>query len=363
MAIYLDHNATTPLRPCAKAALEAAYAAGGNASSVHSFGRAARALVEQARAQVAAACPGFAPADVIFTSGGTESNNLALRGVTVGARLVSAIEHESVLKTVPEATRLPVTPTGVVDLAAAELTLAQAARPALVSVMWVNNETGVIQPIAQIAEICRKYGHYLHVDAVQALGRIALEVPVDLLTLSAHKIGGPLGVGALLVRDHVPLRAQITGGGQERGQRSGTLNAPGIAGFGAAVGEALAQLPAFAARAAWRDRFEQAIKQAGAIILGETASRVANTSCFALPGWRSEMQLMQLDLQGVCVSSGSACSSGKVAHSHVLAAMGLPNDVQDSALRVSLGWNSLESELNSCAEIWTQLAQSAIRKG
>jgi cysteine desulfurase len=362
MVCYLDYNATAPLRPVAQAALLAAYGAGGNASSVHSAGRAARALLEDARVTLAQAAVGFSAGDVVFTSGGSESNLLALNGVGAASILVGATEHDSVLKTVPHAVRLAVDGQGLLNLAQLEAALSIAPAPPLVSVMWVNNETGVIQPIRQIADLCKQYKAFLHVDAVQALGRIALDAPVDLLTLSAHKVGGPLGVGALLVRDHVPLTAQQRGGGQERGRRAGTENVPGIAGFAAAVREALAQLPELQAKAVWRDSFEDKIKAAGGIIIGAQAPRVANTSCIALPGWPSHMQLMQLDLRGICVSSGSACSSGKVARSHVLAAMGLPLSCQDSALRVSFGWNSSDSELNFCAENWTQLANSAIKK-
>lgn len=361
MSCYLDYNATAPLRPVAKAALEAAYARGGNASSVHGAGRAARGLLEDARAVIASCATGFAPGDVVFNSGGTESNTLALRGVTASALLVGATEHDSVLKANPQALRLPVDTHGILKLAELEAALVRVGAGALVSAQWVNNETGVIQSVAQIADLCRKYKAYLHVDAVQALGRVPLDVPVDLLTLSAHKVGGPLGVGALLVRDYIPLTAQQLGGGQERGRRAGTENVPGICGFAAAAKEALAQLPDFTARVAWRAAFEQKIEQAGGVVIGKGAPRVANTSCIALPGFKSELQLMQLDLRGICVSSGSACSSGKVGRSHVLAAMSLSPEITDSALRVSFGWNSRESELNFCAEIWTSLAQSVIK--
>jgi len=362
MSLYLDYNATAPLRPVALAAFEQAYAHTGNASSVHAAGRQARALVEDARQRIARAA-GFSPAELIFTSGGTESNHLALTGLKVAARLTSSIEHESVLKNSAHAQRLPVTADGLVDLTAARALIAAAKRPALVSVMWVNNETGVIQPIAQLLGICREYGAYLHVDAVQALGRVALDVPVDLLTLSAHKVGGPLGVGALLVRAPLDVEPLLCGGGQERGRRAGTENVPAIHAFAAAVEAALADLPELQRRAAWRDAFEQRLLQVpGTVIIGQAAPRVANTSCFALPGFKSELQLMQLDLKGVAVSSGSACSSGKVTRSHVLTAMGLPAEVCNSVLRVSFGWKTAESELISCAEIWTELANSVIRK-
>jgi cysteine desulfurase len=251
----------------------------------------------------------------------------------------------------------------VIDLVTAEKRIAAAPAPALVSVMWVNNETGVIQPIAALLEICRKHAALLHVDAVQALGRLSLDVPVDALTLSAHKVGGPLGVGALLLREGIELTPLLTGGGQERGRRAGTENVPAISGFAAAVQAAIAELPEFAQRARWRDAFEEKLLAVpGVEIIGRTAARVANTSCLVCPGFKSDLQLMQLDLKGIAASSGSACSSGKVARSHVLTAMGVSEAGMDSALRVSFGWNSKESELNFCAEIWTQLALSAIGK-
>lgn len=359
MPIYLDYNATALLRPQAQAALMAAYAEGGNASSVHAVGRAARARLENAR-RVLAGATGFKPEEVIFTSGGTESNQLALRGIKSASVLVSAIEHASVLAAT-QALHLPVTADGVLDLLAAEEMIAVAPAPALVSVMWVNNETGVIQPIAELFEICRKNGALLHVDAVQALGRISLDVKVDALTLSAHKVGGPLGVGALLVRDGIELTPLLTGGGQEKGRRAGTENAPGISAFAVAVQQAISEMPELQRRAAWRDAFEAKLQQVpGVQIVGGAVPRVANTTCLVCPGFKSDLQLMQLDLKGIAVSSGSACSSGKVARSHVLAAMGMSAAQLDSALRVSFGWNSKESELNFCAEIWTQLALSAI---
>jgi len=361
VAHYLDCNATSPLRPVAREALFAAYDEVGNASSVHGAGRAARYRVEQARELIAGAC-GFAREDVVFTSGGSEANHLALKGVQAGSILASAIEHDSVLKNAPDAVRLPVLPSGVVDLERAAVLIAAAAKPALVSVMWVNNETGVIQPIAALLELCRAHGAFLHVDGVQALGRIPLAVQPDLLTLSAHKVGGPQGVGALLVREGVPVAAQIKGGGQERGRRAGTENVAGIAGFGAAVQAALDELPEYQQRSAWRDEFEALLlKIPGTRIIGAEAPRVANTTLAVRAGMKAETTLIKLDLMGIAASSGSACSSGKVARSHVLKAMAVSDAEADSAIRFSFAFNTQLNVLKKAAECWTNIATSDIR--
>lgn len=359
--IYLDYNATAPLRPEAKAAMDEAFAETGNASSIHAAGRAARLRVETARDIIARAC-GAARGDVVFTSGGTEANHLALKGMSAASMLVSAIEHDSVLRNAEGAVQLPVTPEGVIDLEQAGKLIAAAPKPALVSVMWVNNETGVIQPVKDLLEICLKNNAYLHVDAVQALGKVPLDVRPHLLTLSAHKLGGPQGVGALIIREDVPLTAQLQGGGQERGRRSGTENVAGIAGFGAAVEAALRTLPEFSQRHAWRETFEQALTAiSGARIMGAGAARVANTSCVVCAGLSAELLLIKLDLAGIAASSGSACSSGKVARSHVLAAMGASLPEQDSAIRFSFGWKTDQDMLKKAADSWTLLAKSAIR--
>lgn len=359
--IYLDYNATAPLRPEARAAMLAALEEVGNPSSVHACGRAARFRVEEAREQIARACNAVRE-DVIFTSGGSEANHLALKGGGATSLLVSAIEHDSVLKNAPGAMRLPVLPNGVLDLVKAAELVAAAPRPALVSVMWVNNETGVIQPIAELLELCNKNGAFLHVDAVQALGRIPLGVKPHLLSLSAHKIGGPQGVGALVVREGVLLTAQIKGGGQERGHRAGTENVAGIAGFGAAAEAALRDMPALTTCSAWRDAFEAALLTVpGTRIMGAEAPRVVNTTLVVCAGVKAETMLIKLDLAGIAASSGSACSSGKVARSHVLAAMEASAAEQDSAIRFSFGYNTQQNVLKKAAESWTQLAKSDIR--
>lgn len=359
--IYLDYNATAPLRPEARQAMLTVMDEVGNPSSIHAPGRAARFKVEEAREIIAHAC-GAGREDVVFTSGGSEANHLALKGIAAGSRLVSDIEHDSVLKNAADALRLPVLPSGVVDLEKAAALIAGVAKPALVSVMWVNNETGVIQPIAELLELCNQHGAFLHVDAVQALGRIPLDVRPHLLTLSAHKVGGPQGIGALVLREGVSLAAQIKGGGQERGYRAGTENVAGIAGFGAAVTAALEDMPAFTTRTVWRDAFERELLAVpGTRIMGQGTARVANTTLVVCEGQKASTLLIKLDLAGIAASSGSACSSGKVTRSHVLAAMGASEAEQNSAIRFSFGYNTQQNVLKKAAESWTQIAKSDIR--
>src|SRR3954447_2448302 len=366
--IYLDYNATAPIRPEVRDAVIAAFDVAGNPSSVHGFGRRARRLVEDARAEVAALA-GVTPARVVFTSGGTEANTAALRATGRTSILVSAIEHDSVLETAPDAVRVPVTADGMVDLAALERLLAECREPALVSVMRVNNETGVIQPVADVARIAHAQGALVHCDAVQAAGRIPLEVDrlgIDLLTLSAHKLGGPHGVGALLVRDGIPIAPVLRGGGQEQRRRAGTENVAGIAGFGAAARLAREAMEAYSTLAPstlaeLRDDLERrlvrAAQEAGkpAVLYGRAAPRVANTTCVSMPGVTSETQIMAMDLAGIAVSAGSACSSGKVKPSHVLLAMGVPADEAASAIRVSLGWGTRAGDIDRFVDAWAAL--------
>lgn len=361
--VYLDHNATAPVRPEAVQAMTRALETLGNPSSVHRFGRTARRGMESAREAVAALA-GAEPSQVVFTSGGSEANTLALAGSGRERVLVSAGEHDSVLKAVPQAEAVPLTSDGRVDLTALSAMLAEDERPALVSIMLANNETGVIQPVSEAAALARGFGARVHCDAVQGAGRLPLDVTalgVDMLTVSAHKIGGPQGVGALIVADDGPVRTLVRGGGQERGYRAGTENLPGIVGFGAAAEAALRDLDRMAGLAAWRDRLEREVRAIcpSAKIVGGDAERVANTSCIALPGLSAETQVMSLDLAGVAVSSGSACSSGKVHPSHVLQAMGLGPEITGSAIRVSLGWNSAESDIDRFLKAWSRLAERA----
>jgi cysteine desulfurase len=372
---YLDHNATTPVRPEVAEAMARALAMRGNPSSVHAEGRAARAAVEQAREQVAALV-GAKAANVVFTSGGTEANATVLAPglmacdggrdcVRVPAALLlhGATEHACVRDghrfPAGRVKVIPVDAAGLVDLAWLETRLERfaAEQPgarALVSLHLANNETGVIQPIAEVASIGRRQGALLHSDAVQAAGKIAIDIDalgVDVLTLSAHKLGGPKGVGAIVFRNGAleltekPMR----GGGQERGWRAGTENLPGIVGFGVAAERARHALAGEASRlACLRDRLEAGLAalSPGTAIFGRSAPRLPNTSAFATPGIKAETALIMLDLAGVALSSGSACSSGKVRRSHVLDAMGVDPAMSAGALRASLGWTTCEADID-----------------
>jgi cysteine desulfurase len=361
---YLDWNATAPPRPEAFAAMTAALAHCGNPSSVHRAGRAARQHVERAREAVAFLV-GAEPDGVIFVSGGTEANHLALLGGGRERVLVSAVEHNSVLQAVPNAERVPVDASGVIVPAALGSLLRADSRPALVSVMLANNETGIVQPAAQIAAIAHAHGALFHCDAVQAAGKIPLdaaEIGPDLISLSAHKLGGPPGIGALVVIGGAELEPLLLGGGQERGRRAGTENLPGIAGFAAAAEAALSGLADYARVRRLRDQLEAAALTAvpEALVIGATVPRLPNTTALALPGIASETQVIALDLDGVMVSAGAACSSGKVGPSHVLEAMGLPPDIAGCTIRVSLGWTTTEADIDHFLEAWTALARRAV---
>jgi cysteine desulfurase len=365
---YLDHNATSPLRPECLSAMTHALAVGGNPSSVHAKGRAARAITEEAREKVARLA-GAKAGHVIFTSGATESNNLALFGAVEGSLaenetritriFVSAMEHSSVLATADrlaerfpwvKTQRLPVTADGVIDLEGLRVALREGKGRTLVAVMAANNETGVVQPIAEVSKLVREAGALLLVDAVPAAGKIKLDFALcDYMTLSAHKIGGPQGAGALVVRENMPLQPQLAGGGQQKGLRAGTENLSGIAGFGAAA-HSLEDGEGERARILYlRDHFEAALKQVvpEAVIFGVTQPRLCSTSCFAIPGLTAETALIGLDLDGVMMSSGSTCSSGKVSPSHVLEAMNVDEQLAGGALRASFGWSSSMEDVNA----------------
>ncbi len=350
---YLDANATEPLRPEARAAVLAALDLTGNPSSIHAAGRAARRVLEDSRAVIAARFAA-APSDVIFTSGGTEANALAIASLSAGRRtIIGATEHDAVRAACPGAIILPMTTGGQPELGALRALLADS--PALVCLMLANNETGVIHPIAEIAELCRSHGARLHVDAVQAAGRIAFTLAglgADSIALSGHKIGGPKGAGALVVRPGTALTAQMQGGGQERGRRGGTPALPAIAGFAAALQAATGA----GHLAPLRDRAEQAACAAGAIVVGGGA-RLPNTTCLARPGLRADTQVIALDLAGIAVSAGAACSSGKVAASHVLQAMGL-GALAGCAIRVSLPWNATEADVERFAAAYASVGTS-----
>lgn len=364
MSTYLDHNATAVVRPEARAAMAHALEVGGNPSSIHAAGRAARALVEQARDDVAALIA--APAStIVFTSGGTEANALAIESaVAAGSRrlIVSAIEHDSVQETSRvqgvAVEVLQVDAAGQADLAWLETRLA-AWDPAdgkpFVALMLANNETGVIQPVAEAAELVRAADGWLHVDAIQAAGKILVDsraLGADTLSISAHKIGGPQGVGALTFGPRATLSRRQHGGGQERGRRGGTENVPGISSFGAAAKAAVRDLDDYNRLAAWRDGAAQRLKAAGGVVMGEAAPRLPNTLCIATPGFPSDVQVMGLDLAGVMVSAGSACSSGKVKASPVLEAMG-QGALSACAIRVSGGWNTTEADWERFVEAWS----------
>ncbi|MFC7473288.1 cysteine desulfurase family protein [Dankookia sp. GCM10030260] len=356
--LYLDANATEPLRPAARAAAIAVLEAGGNPSSVHAGGRAARRRLEQARDAVAARF-GARAQDVVFTGGGTEANALAVHGLGRGRRvLVGATEHPAVLAAAPGAGVVPVRPDGTADLAALAALLAEGG-PALVCLMAANNETGVLHPLAEAAVLCRAAGALLHVDAVQAAGRAALPAEYDSLAISGHKLGGPAGAGALLLRPGLELPALIAGGGQERGRRGGTEPLPAIAGLAAALPEA-----GEAARlAALRDRIEAGIAALApeAIIAGAGAPRLPNTSSILLPGAAAETQVIALDLAGVRVSAGAACSSGKVGRSPVLAAMG-HGDLAGCGIRISLPWDVAEEAPERFLAAWAAMRERLGRR-
>jgi cysteine desulfurase len=377
--IYADHNAASPLRPEAKAAMLAAFADGAaNPSSVHALGRRARATIERARTVLGAAL-GTRGEDIVFTSGGTEAANLAVHGVTaaLGGQvcfLVSAIEHEAIARAAAQSgtpiLALGVSPDGCIDLAQLAMMLngwdtAARGTPVL-CLMLANNETGVLQPVAAAAALVRAAGGLTVCDAVQGLGKVGVNVGllgVDYLFVSAHKIGGPSGAGALWHRPGAPLGAVQHGGGQERGLRSGTENVAAIAGFGAATEAALGDLQNYAALARPRDAMEARLKSEGGItVIGENAPRLAGTSCFARPGFRAETQVMALDMAGVCVSAGSACSSGKVKRSLVLKAMGLDDTLAETAIRASFGWESSISDFDGVAAAWLTAARRTVLK-
>lgn len=363
-SVYLDHNAGAPLRPEAREALVAALG-GGNASSVHAAGRAARARVEEARSAVAELV-GAEAKNVFFASGGSEANGTILgpavriEGVArnIGRLLVGATEHPSVLAggrfAADVITGVPVDAEGVVDLGALGDLLAEASRRgelAMVSVMLANNETGTIQPVREIAALAKGYSALVHTDAAQAVGRLPVDIDrlgVDFLTLSGHKLGGPQGTGAIVRRsetiDFAPL---VTGGGQESRKRAGTENVAAIAGFGAAARAAGNDLSRSAGWAAWRDGLALALKDiVGMTIFSGSAARLPQTICLGVDGTSAETLVIGLDLEGVAVSSGSACSSGKVGPSHVLAAMGVAPERARSAIRISFGWDTTEKDLD-----------------
>lgn len=358
MSLYLDYNATAPLCREAKQAMLEAMELVGNGSSVHQFGRQVRQKVEQARQEVADFFK-TASSSVIFTSGATEANHLALCGFE-GRIIVSAVEHDSVDQARTDRFVCPVDPQGIIDLTALETLLQEGNSPAMVSVMAANNETGVIQPLKQVVGLAKQYGAFVHCDAVQAMGRLPFSWEgIDLISLSAHKLGGPQGVGALVMRTDVPLKAQLRGGGQERSFRSGTENFLGIVGFAAALKVAKGQ--DWGAVAQVRDTLEARLKALcpGALFLAQEAPRLPNTTALVMRGVKSATQVMSFDLAGIAVSSGAACGSGKVKSSRVLAAMGVPRELADCAIRVSLEPTSQISIVDRFLEVWMDIYERA----
>jgi len=376
--IYLDYNATALLRPEVADEVVRALALPGNASSVHAEGRAARACIERAREQVAALV-GARAKNVIFTSGGTEASNTVLspsfhRLGEVGATrlLIGATEHPCGLNghrfSADSVATLPVDHSGVVDLDRLREHLGE--ERVLVSVQLANNETGVLQPVAEIARLVQDHGGLVHSDAVQAVGKIPVDVAalgVDALTLSAHKIGGPKGVGALiLASDQLEVADRlIRGGGQEKGHRAGTENVAAIAGFGLAAELARAELNQEAARLeALRDEAQALIRRVApdAVIIAGEAQRLPNTLAFAIPGLKAETALIAFDLEGIALSSGSACSSGKVRRSHVLDAMGVDPQLAEGVLRVSLGWKTTKEDVIRLAEACERVVNTLYKR-
>ncbi len=357
---YLDYNATSPLRPSVRAAMEALGDAPLNPASVHASGRAAKKLLEDARATIASALSAF-PNEVLFTASATEANNMVLRAFAhERTLLVSAVEHASVAKTAAllGGAVIPVDSQGLVQLDAFEAQLKNLGlhNHALISVMLANNETGAIQPIADIVAIARKYGALVHCDAVQALGKIPLDwglLGVDMLTICAHKAGGPVGVGALLIRNDLPIKPLLTGGGQELGRRAGTQNIPAIIGLAALVKE-VAHCPEAAQWLEWREWLAAQIQRVApeAKIFGLNAARLPQTLCISMPGVKSETQIMNFDLAGFAVSAGSACSSGRIVASHVLLAMGVAPEIAETAIRISWGWATTRGEIEAFAKAW-----------
>ena len=357
MTIYFDHNATTPLRRAVIDAMTSVMGPPSNPSSVHSYGQAAKHHVETSRRQLASFIKAK-PEEIIFTSGGTEANAMALMR-DVPKVITSAIEHVAVLDAVPQAEKIPVDAAGIIKLDDLDNAAATAPQGSLISVMMANNETGVIQPIKDVVAIARAHGHLVHSDAIQALGKIEInfaDLDLDMMSLSAHKIGGPTGIGALIQREGLPSFPRLYGGGQEKNRRPGTENLMGIVGFGAAVQSIMNDTSHYEILAQWHRRFEEKITtlDANVVVFGAEAERLPNTTNITMPGRLSETQVMAFDLDGLALSAGSACSSGKVKSSHVLDAMSQGRDTS-TAIRISSGWTNTEDEFDRLAEIWIKL--------
>jgi cysteine desulfurase len=353
--IYLDYNASVPLRPQAKMAMLTAFELDGNASSPHLMGRKVRSLVDRARKDI---LESVQAERLVFTSGGTEANALALTGFGAVPLLVSAIEHDSVLKGADQPTIAPVTQDGIIDLEKLEKILTSIDKPGLLSLMLVNNETGVIQPVHEATQIAHAKGWKVHTDASQALGHIPLsfkDLGVDMMTLSSHKCGGPVGVGALLMKEDIHLKPLLRGGGQEYGMRSGSLAAPLILGFAEALkSHELLDLRPFQAK------IEESLPEAR--IYGTGSPRASHVVCMGMTDVSAEFQVMAFDLKEIGISAGSACSSGKMKTSHVLTAMGVPAHEAKCAIRVSMGWKTQEAEVDAFIQAWKEIYMSHCRQ-
>jgi cysteine desulfurase len=354
--IYLDYNASVPLRPKAREALVAALEWQGNPSSPHILGRKLRSLVDEARKAILREVGGQR---VVFTSGGTEANALALSGVGCVPILTSAIEHESVLKAVPQPYRIPVTRDGMVNLEALEKMLSSFEKPGLLSLMLVNNETGVIQPVREATFLAQQKGWKVHTDASQALGHIPFtfeDLNVDMMTLSSHKCGGPIGVGALILKQDLHLTPLIQGGGQEYGMRSGTLSSPLVLGFSAALKDAIGELQTSSQRLrGFQQKIETSLNQG--IVYGKESPRASHVTCLGMPSVPFHLQFMAFDLKGIAVSAGAACSSGTMKESRVLSAMGIDLSEAQCALRLSMGWKTQEKDVDIFIESWKDIYQ------
>lgn len=365
--IYLDYNATAPMMPKVREAMLAVMGEPLNPSSVHGGGRAAKKLLEDARRDIASALGAF-PNEVLFTSSGTEANNMVLRGFADRSLLVSAIEHASIAKTgaLLGAAKIPVLANGLVDLDALKKQLEALGKPALVSLMLANNETGVIQPVAEAADIVHAHGGLLHCDAVQGLGKVPVDwglLKADMLTVSAHKVGGPLGAAALLIRNDLPIKSLLTGGTQELGRRASTENLAAIVGFATAV-KAVAHCPDAKRQHMLRVALSTQLKDAApdAVLFGHDVWQLPNTLLISMPGVKSETQLMHFDLEGFAVSAGSACSSGRMEPSPTLLAMGVAPELAGTALRVSIGWQTSDADISAFAEAWKKAYQRLGKK-
>ncbi|WP_417318174.1 cysteine desulfurase family protein [Emcibacter sp.] len=362
-AAYLDYNATVPVRPEVIDEMGRVLSAGGNASSVHSLGRKTKAVLEKSRSTIADMI-NCRPQMITFTSGGTEANNIALRCIRAERLIVAATEHDSILDVARhfpgEIIILPVRATGLVDESELEKHLKASDLKTVVSVMLANNETGVIQDIVSLSSLAHEYNALMHTDAVQAFGKIPLDfraLGVDMMSLSAHKIGGPQGTGAFVAWEKIDVEPLIRGGGQELGRRSGTENLPGIAGFGIAAGMVPKSLQFMDQVREWRDRIELELARHTNTVrfFGAKSQRLSNVTSILMPEVSSETQVMAMDLEGICVSAGSACSSGKVKASHVITAMGASKQEATSTIRVSLGWNSCEEDVERFIKAWCKL--------